>query len=214
MNKILFLVLLSMYLYFPNSALAHGGGLNSEGCHNCYVGACAGEYHCHRGGGGSGGGGGSRTPSILNMPKTDASTIFEPNESGGFTVIVDWQRPDGGQWSIGLSKVAGADPGPLTDTTTSDFKFENVKPGKYYINIKEGMPNGYWSNVAYWTVEVPTWYKPIPSSSPYSPAFTVKTPAPQTSAIQDNDNVTAYIILAALVGGAYWINNKEKPPNS
>lgn len=43
-------------------ASAHGGGLDSDGGHNCYVGSCAGSYHCHQargprcGGGWSGGG--------------------------------------------------------------------------------------------------------------------------------------------------------------
>lgn len=34
------------------AALAHGGGLNSEGCHNNRR---TGDYHCHRGGGGDSG---------------------------------------------------------------------------------------------------------------------------------------------------------------
>jgi hypothetical protein len=34
-------------LALPSLALAHGGGLNAEGCHNDRK---AGEYHCHRGG--------------------------------------------------------------------------------------------------------------------------------------------------------------------
>jgi len=29
-------------------AKGHGGGLDSDGGHNCYVGSCAGTYHCHR----------------------------------------------------------------------------------------------------------------------------------------------------------------------
>ena len=32
-----------------NYAYAHGGGLDSSGGHNCYVGSCAGSYHYHRG---------------------------------------------------------------------------------------------------------------------------------------------------------------------
>ena len=28
--------------------MAHGGGLDSHGGHNCYVGDCAGQYHYHR----------------------------------------------------------------------------------------------------------------------------------------------------------------------
>lgn len=30
------------------TAFSHGGGLDSQGGHNCYVGSCAGTYHCHR----------------------------------------------------------------------------------------------------------------------------------------------------------------------
>ncbi|QNN68245.1 excalibur calcium-binding domain-containing protein [Sphingomonas lutea] len=33
---------------FSSGASAHGGGLNSEGCHNNRK---TGDYHCHRGGG-------------------------------------------------------------------------------------------------------------------------------------------------------------------
>jgi hypothetical protein len=29
-------------------ASAHGGGLDSDGGHNCRVGSCAGTYHCHQ----------------------------------------------------------------------------------------------------------------------------------------------------------------------
>ena len=36
-------------MYFVNEAQAHGGGLDSSGGHNCYVGSCAGSYHYHRG---------------------------------------------------------------------------------------------------------------------------------------------------------------------
>lgn len=39
------------------SAKGHGGGLDSDGGHNCYVGSCAGTYHCHRSWGPGCGGG-------------------------------------------------------------------------------------------------------------------------------------------------------------
>ena len=38
------------------SALAHGGGLDSSGCHHNWADG-SGDYHCHRGGGSSGSGG-------------------------------------------------------------------------------------------------------------------------------------------------------------
>ena len=35
-------------LFFSTDAHAHGGGLDANGGHNCYVGSCAGTYHVHR----------------------------------------------------------------------------------------------------------------------------------------------------------------------
>jgi hypothetical protein len=38
--------LITLLVYWPTSiALAHGGGLNAEGCHNNRK---TGDYHCHR----------------------------------------------------------------------------------------------------------------------------------------------------------------------
>lgn len=52
--------------------LAHGGGLDSDGGHNCNVGGCAGTYHCHRAwgprcGGATGGSGGSSSSSSTGI---------------------------------------------------------------------------------------------------------------------------------------------------
>lgn len=41
------LIVLAMIVSLPHLALAHGGGLNKEGCHNNRK---TGDYHCHRGG--------------------------------------------------------------------------------------------------------------------------------------------------------------------
>lgn len=38
----------AQFLPSPNIAEAHGGGLDSDGGHNCYVSYCAGTYHCHQ----------------------------------------------------------------------------------------------------------------------------------------------------------------------
>jgi hypothetical protein len=49
-----FIVSLMLTLGAPATLVsAHGGGLDSSGGHNCYVGSCAGTYHCHRCGGSS-----------------------------------------------------------------------------------------------------------------------------------------------------------------
>ena len=43
----------SLYFLFyvslvGGAAFGHGGGLDSSGGHNCYVGSCAGTYHNHQ----------------------------------------------------------------------------------------------------------------------------------------------------------------------
>lgn len=43
-------LVLSAFAAVP--AQAHGGGLDWQGGHNCRVGSCAGEYHCHQARGG------------------------------------------------------------------------------------------------------------------------------------------------------------------
>lgn len=48
-------ILFSVTLSLP--AFGHGGGLDSQGGHNCNVGSCAGTYHCHQAWGPGCGGG-------------------------------------------------------------------------------------------------------------------------------------------------------------
>ena len=58
----LLLSLVSVVALAPSMVSAHGGGLDSNGGHNCYVSPCAGTYHYHRGSGSSSGS--SDTPRI------------------------------------------------------------------------------------------------------------------------------------------------------
>ena len=52
------------------SANAHGGGLDSDGGHNCRVGSCAGTYHCHQAWGpGCGGGSAATLPKKTITPE-------------------------------------------------------------------------------------------------------------------------------------------------
>ena len=53
---------------------AHGGGLDGDGGHNCYVGSCAGTYHYHRGGGSNSG---SRLPSPAFCVALNSSSITQ-----------------------------------------------------------------------------------------------------------------------------------------
>jgi len=46
--QLLLLITLTSLFAVSSSANAHGGGLDGNGGHNCYVGSCAGTYHYHR----------------------------------------------------------------------------------------------------------------------------------------------------------------------
>jgi len=53
-----------------NPSIGHGGGLDSQGGHNCRVGSCAGTYHCHQAWGPACGGGASAvSPKNTLIPK-------------------------------------------------------------------------------------------------------------------------------------------------
>lgn len=65
------------------------------------------------------------------------------------------------KYSAVISKCAGCDPGPLVDFYSNKFYFYNVKPGKWYVNVKKEI-NGYWSNIFYWTIDVPEWQQSTP----------------------------------------------------
>lgn len=81
------LVSLALVTCLPCSALAHGGGLNADGCHTNRK---TGEYHCHRGGSGgstSGGGGSSIyiAPAASPPPKKQRPKV--PEASGPVALI-------------------------------------------------------------------------------------------------------------------------------
>jgi len=49
MKKVLnFIFALLLVLVPTSTAVAHGGGLDARGGHNCRTGSCAGTYHCHQ----------------------------------------------------------------------------------------------------------------------------------------------------------------------
>jgi hypothetical protein len=75
------LLAVTLFLFFSitgvSTVYGHGGGLDSQGGHNCYVGSCAGTYHCHQAWG-PGCGGGTSVGSSSNpvTPKCVASEAF------------------------------------------------------------------------------------------------------------------------------------------
>lgn len=74
-QMILLFLLAALIVQSPQAVSAHGGGLDGDGGHNCYVGSCAGTYHYHRGGGGS------SSSSQITLPAFCVSL----NNSSGFT---------------------------------------------------------------------------------------------------------------------------------
>jgi hypothetical protein len=147
-------LIIYLFLLLPQPVSAHSGRTDASGCHNCYTSYCAGEYHCHGGGGGSSGGGFPRP--IPSNPKNAQLDYTLSNEDWDrYDLIMTWEKPVlATKYSLATSKFAGADPGPLADTTTSSYTFRNLTPGKWYVNLKSGNTYG-WSRVSYWTVDFP-----------------------------------------------------------
>ncbi|QEZ44161.1 YHYH domain-containing protein [Cupriavidus oxalaticus] len=77
------------------AAVAHGGGLNAEGCHTNRK---TGEYHCHRGGGQNS----LRTNpgSHYESAKSPSSFVKAPNSFAGPTC---YTGPRGGTYTITAS---------------------------------------------------------------------------------------------------------------
>ena len=136
---------------------AHSGRTDSSGGHNCYVGACAGTYHYH-----NGGSGGYTPPApryVLPAPinPQNAYTDFKISSDNWCNqdLIFTWDKPTSGdRFSIAVSKYAGTDPGPSVDTSALSSTFENLTPGRWYVNMKTGNAER-WSGIVYWTVDVP-----------------------------------------------------------
>lgn len=80
--------------------------------------------------------------------------------------------------------------------------FFSVKPGKWYVNIKEGLPSGYWSEVSYWSLELPEWSPPAVSPVPYSNLNTEVNPE-ESDSEQEQGNDVVYVMLGLSIVGAY-----------
>lgn len=156
-TKVISSLLLILFLFSFAKVSAHSGRTDSSGGHNCYTGSCAGTYHYHNGGSAYNPpiktyvAPSCSTPNMDNLKGTPLITEVNCKHNISFT----WDKGVGdNQYSIALSKTAGADPGPKADTTTRSKTFEGVSSGKWFINIKGGNSCG-WSNTTYWEVDVP-----------------------------------------------------------
>ena len=140
-------------------------------------------------------------PQIPKAPSINATFTYTPNNDGEtFNVKMTWDKIENTGFSIALQNAAGGDPGPLTDTMNNYWTFKKVYTGTYYANMKVGI-NGYWSNVTYWKVVVPKWYKPIQTvknnqnKKSYIPPSTMNT---KSSNIVDENPI---IETGAVIGG-------------
>lgn len=203
MRKILFI--LSLFILFVPSVSAHSGRTDSSGCHNCYTSYCYGEYHCHNGGGSYGG---YVAPITPKNPVGEGTHTFIPHTNEAlYDLQMDWGDTSALSYSIAISKTAGGNPGPNPDTNSSDFLFRNIAPGRWYVNIKANV-GGRWSEIAYWTIDVPWWVKPTPTPT------TIVTPTVQadndTSENSASGDILALFLVGGGIAGVWALSNKEK----
>lgn len=95
------------------------------------------------------------TPTPIQLQIYGNANATLNKKTNTYSVSADWDDVDGSKgFSVGLSQIAGADPGPAVDTYASHWTFQNVKSGKWYVNVKSKQ-TGIWSNIVYWSVTVP-----------------------------------------------------------
>lgn len=93
-------------------------------------------------------------PKIYTIPDDTMlhSTFYKGTKDKTCGVLLNWDRPEG-HFSVGLSKTAFADPGPLVDTDIPEYFFDNIYPGVWNFNAKEWYDNQ-WSRVTSWEIVV------------------------------------------------------------
>jgi hypothetical protein len=160
-------------------------------------------------------GGGYDYQPVINTaplaPISNATPTYRQDKNGRVYLFFDWERPDNTQYSIALSKSAGADPGPKTDTLKSEYSFYDLVPGTWYVNVKEDV-NGYWSQVTYWKIEIPNNYIYQAISDKPSPAPVIKTAVvPDNTSPASESDKDLWLAAPLTLGGLYlWIKNKNK----
>ena len=148
---------------------------------------------------------------IPTIPSTtNGSFKYYINDSGGVDLLFDWERLDGKPYSIVMSKNPGGDPGPNADTNESEYLFEDISPGRWYINVKESF-SGTWSRVSYWTIDIPENVKSIAIAYPKPTPIKRSTPEPKKT--EENEDLDGFGTIATLlvgVGGFSFIKNSIK----
>jgi len=160
------LLLLIICLLAPAISFAHPGNTASDGCHYCWTncerwGEVYGQRHCH-------GGYRAPAPAVYNpLEYMQATKTLYPNNDGTtFDIDIELADSNPSFYSVTLNKCNGCNPGPTADFYTPKFSFVNVKPGRWYMNVKKEV-NNYWTITTVWTLDIPDWYPPPePTSNP------------------------------------------------
>ncbi|MDO8620965.1 MAG: excalibur calcium-binding domain-containing protein [Candidatus Levybacteria bacterium] len=182
-------LILAFFLFGTNKALAtsgccswHGGVAycdSSVGTYVCNDGTYSPSCGCYRAP--------PPPPPPPQFPKINASWNSLANTNGTYDISIVLNDNSPTRYSVTLNKVPRSDPGPLVDYTSPSFAFKNVYPGTWYLNAKKDI-NNVWSTVSYWTIIVPAWVAPTPTSTP------IDTPTP-TPIIDTSTNKKSQIIL-------------------
>lgn len=175
----------------------HGGVCGCGCCDGTGLSATCLPYYPGCSGGGSYYSAPVYVPPTPENPITDGRTnIQQSNNKPYFTVTVSWDSSL--PVSIAISRVAGANPGPNTDTSGGSFQFTNITSGRWYVNMKAAV-NGVWSTIRYWTIDVPMWIDPTPTPSPEPTSPPIPTVA--STPVQQSDQSSGADILTGSVFG-------------
>lgn len=175
--------------------------------------SCIDDGRC--GGSGSrGDGGGDVSSSYIYVPVPISTPIIHPDNpvtTGTVSiqemstkpfhnVYVIWNGTENTNYSISLTKNAGSEPGPISDTSSPTFAFHNEKPGKWYVNLKTRI-GGQWSKITYWPVDIPQWTQPTPTptATPTQTLLTQST-SPSVKGISTKRSIGFWEFLLSLIG--------------
>lgn len=140
---------------------------------------------------------------IYKFPSSiEASTLYYPNNNGTYDVEVKLIDSSPSRYSASITNIAGSDPGPNVDFTSPTFRLNSIKSGRHYLNVKKEF-NGYWSTVAYWTIDVPKWVPtptPTITPTPYPTSVPTNTPIPLITLNEPHKDTKSSNQTSSLVG--------------
>ncbi len=200
------LLLLIVCLFAPSTSFAHPGNTASDGCHYCwtncaYWGEIYGQRHCH-------GGYSPPAPVVYNpLEYMQATKSLYPNYDGEtFDIDIELDDSSPSSYSVTLNKCNGCNPGPSADFYTPKFSFVNVKPGRWYMNVKKEV-GGYWTTTTVWTLDMPEWYPP---PTPIPLPTTTPTQTPVLLNTVGGIPLLSYLFIGGGLTLFYFINKKKE----